>query len=88
MCLRAAPPTPRLRGEARQVALLQCAACVALCPCHVAPPAPFSAHPPLSFLPVQLSSEHMTAIASRNAAHPVLPVLASATNSGRIHVYR
>ncbi|KAL4441841.1 hypothetical protein ABPG77_003757 [Micractinium sp. CCAP 211/92] len=37
----------------------------------------------------QLSSEHMTAIASRNAVHPAgLPVLASATNSGRIHVYR
>lgn len=39
--------------------------------------------------PLQLSSEHMTAIASRNAVHPAgLPVLASATNSGRIHVYR
>ena len=37
---------------------------------------------------LQLSSEHMTAIASRNAAHPALPVLASATNSGRIHIYR
>ena len=37
---------------------------------------------------LQLSSEHMTAIASRNAAHPALPVLACATNSGRIHIYR
>ncbi|EFN57084.1 hypothetical protein CHLNCDRAFT_143861 [Chlorella variabilis] len=36
----------------------------------------------------QLHSEHMTAIASRNAVHPALPVLACATNSGRIHVYR
>lgn len=37
---------------------------------------------------LQLHSEHMTAIASRNAVHPALPVLACATNSGRIHVYR
>ena len=37
---------------------------------------------------LQLHSESMTAIASRNVAHPVLPVLAAATNSGRIHVYR
>ncbi|KAI3434695.1 hypothetical protein D9Q98_002758 [Chlorella vulgaris] len=36
----------------------------------------------------QLHSDHMTAIASRNAVHPQLPVLASATNSGRIHIYR
>jgi hypothetical protein len=39
-------------------------------------------------LAAQLSSERMTAIASRNAAHPALPVLAAATNSGRLHVYR
>lgn len=30
----------------------------------------------------------MTAIPSRNAVHPHLPVLAAATNSGRIHIYR
>ncbi|KAI7843657.1 hypothetical protein COHA_002559 [Chlorella ohadii] len=36
----------------------------------------------------QLSSPFMTAIPSRNAVHPRLPVLAAATNSGRIHIYR
>lgn len=40
------------------------------------------------FLSPQLSSEHMTAIPSRNVAHPALPVLAAATNSGRIHAFR
>lgn len=35
-----------------------------------------------------LSSEHMTAIASRNAFHPTLPVMVAATNSGRLHIYR
>lgn len=39
-------------------------------------------------LAAQLSSGAMTAIPSRNAVHPVLPVLAAATNSGRIHIYR
>lgn len=39
-------------------------------------------------LRAQLHSDHMTAIASRNAVHPMLPVLASATNSGRVHIYR
>lgn len=38
--------------------------------------------------PLQLGSEFMTAIPSRNVTHPVLPVLAAATNSGRIHIYR
>lgn len=37
---------------------------------------------------LQLSSPFMTAIPSRNAVHPHLPVLAAATNSGRIHIYR
>ena len=36
----------------------------------------------------QLSSEAITAIPSRNAAHTALPVLAAATNSGRVHIYR
>lgn len=35
-----------------------------------------------------LSSEHMTAIPSRMAAHPSQPVLVAATSSGRCHVYR
>jgi len=43
---------------------------------------------PLMLPLLQLSSERMTAIASRSAVHPVLPVLASATNSGRVHLYR
>lgn len=34
------------------------------------------------------SSEHLTAIPSRNAAHPTLPVLACGTNSGRVHILR
>lgn len=36
----------------------------------------------------QLHGEAMTAIPSRNVAHPSLPVLAAATNSGRVHIYR
>lgn len=36
----------------------------------------------------QLSAEVMTAIPSRNTFHPNLPVLAAATNSGRLHIYR
>ena len=39
-------------------------------------------------LAAQLSGEAMTAIASRTACHPALPVLAGATNSGRLHIYR
>lgn len=34
------------------------------------------------------SPELMTAIPSRIAAHPSLPVLVGATNSGRLHVWR
>lgn len=34
------------------------------------------------------SSEDLTAIPSRNAAHPTLPVLACGTNSGRLHIFR
>ena len=33
-------------------------------------------------------SEYMTAIPSRNAAHPSVAAIACATNSGRIHIYR
>jgi WD40 repeat protein len=33
-------------------------------------------------------SEHLTAIPSRNMAHPRLPVLACGTNSGRVHILR
>jgi len=36
----------------------------------------------------QLHSEYMTAIAARNCVHPLLPIVASATASGRIHVFR
>jgi WD40 repeat protein len=36
----------------------------------------------------QLHSEYMTAIAARNCVHPRLPIVASATASGRIHVFR
>lgn len=36
----------------------------------------------------QLSSEWMTAIAARNCVHPMLPILASATASGRVHIFR
>ena len=39
-------------------------------------------------LSAQLSGEGMTAIAARNAVHPSLPAIASATASGRVHVYR
>ena len=35
-----------------------------------------------------LSSEHMTAIPSRNACHQGGTVVAAATNSGRVHIYR
>lgn len=35
-----------------------------------------------------LSSELMTAIPSRCAVHASLPLLATATASGRMHVYR
>ncbi|KAK9868093.1 hypothetical protein WJX84_011731 [Apatococcus fuscideae] len=35
-----------------------------------------------------MNSEHMTAIASRNAVHPFLPALAAGTASGRVHIYR
>ena len=35
-----------------------------------------------------LSSEHMTAIPSRNAVHKSGAALACATNSGRVHIYR
>ena len=33
-------------------------------------------------------AELMTAIPSRVCAHPLLPVLAAATSSGRVHVWR
>ena len=33
-------------------------------------------------------SELLTAIPSRNAAHPHAPAVACATNSGRIHIFR
>ena len=36
----------------------------------------------------QLHSEYMTAIAARNCVHPLMPIVASATASGRIHVFR
>lgn len=36
----------------------------------------------------QLSSEWMTAIGSRNCVHATLPILASATASGRVHIFR
>lgn len=39
-------------------------------------------------LVAQLSGEGMTAIAARNCCHPALPVIASATASGRAHIYR
>lgn len=52
----------------------------ATCPAFLPPPCPLASP--------QLHSDHMTAIPSRNVAHPALPVLAAATNSGRIHVYR
>ena len=32
--------------------------------------------------------EHMTAIPSRNACHQGGTVVAAATNSGRVHIYR
>ncbi|GIL58489.1 hypothetical protein Vafri_13620 [Volvox africanus] len=35
-----------------------------------------------------LASEHMTAIPSRVACHPILPVVVAATSSGRCHVWR
>ncbi|PNH10915.1 WD repeat domain-containing protein [Tetrabaena socialis] len=35
-----------------------------------------------------LSSEHLTAIPSRAAPHPLLPALVAATSSGRCHVWR
>ncbi|GLI61161.1 hypothetical protein VaNZ11_003447 [Volvox africanus] len=35
-----------------------------------------------------LVSEHMTAIPSRVACHPILPVVVAATSSGRCHVWR
>lgn len=35
-----------------------------------------------------LGSEFMTAIPSRLTAHPHLPVIAAATSSGRVHVFR
>lgn len=34
------------------------------------------------------TSDHMTAIPSRLAVHPELPLLAAATSSGRVHVWR
>lgn len=37
---------------------------------------------------VQLTHELMTAIPSRCCVHPQLSVLAAATGSGRVHVYR
>jgi len=37
---------------------------------------------------IQLHGEYMTAIAARNCCHPSLPLLASGTASGRLHVYR
>lgn len=37
---------------------------------------------------VQLQGEGMTAIPTRNAVHPNLPVVCGATGSGRCHVYR
>lgn len=36
----------------------------------------------------RLSSELLTAIPPRVAPHPWLPVLAAATGSGRVHVFR
>ncbi|KAL6785517.1 hypothetical protein ACKKBF_B00595 [Auxenochlorella protothecoides x Auxenochlorella symbiontica] len=39
-------------------------------------------------LSTQLRSEDMTAIPSRNLVHPSVEVLAAATSSGRIHLYR
>eukprot|EP00890_Picochlorum_soloecismus_P002433 jgi/Picsp_1/3190/NSC_06030-R1_wd repeat-containing protein 76-like len=36
----------------------------------------------------QLHSEYMTAIAAGNCVHPLLPIVASATASGRAHVFR
>ena len=35
-----------------------------------------------------LSSEIMTAIPSRNAVHPSLPLICAGTNSGRLHIWR
>ena len=37
---------------------------------------------------VAMNSEYMTAIASRNVVHPVVPALAAGTASGRVHIYR
>jgi WD40 repeat protein len=39
-------------------------------------------------LATQLSSEWMSAIPARNAVHPAIPVMASGTASGRVHVFR
>lgn len=39
-------------------------------------------------LTTQLSSEWMSAIPSRNSVHPTLPVIASGTASGRVHIFR
>ena len=35
-----------------------------------------------------LSSDFMTAIPSRKAVHPFLPIICAATNSGRLHVFK
>lgn len=35
-----------------------------------------------------LSSESMTAIASRMCVHSSIPAVAAATGSGRVHIYR
>ena len=36
----------------------------------------------------ECADEKMTAIPARNAMHPRLPIIASGTNSGRIHIWR
>eukprot|EP00198_Chlamydomonas_reinhardtii_P010358 XP_001699695.1 predicted protein [Chlamydomonas reinhardtii] len=47
-----------------------------------------SADPAGGQLLATLSSEYMTAIPSRAAPHPHLPVVAAATSSGRCHIWR
>ena len=37
---------------------------------------------------VSLRDDLLTAIPSRNAAHPTRPVIAAGTNSGRVHIFR
>ena len=89
VCVCSRPPAVRFNGNPRRnVWHVHAARCMAQVLCGSMKREVMAYDSGMGRRLFALSSEIMTAIPSRNAVHPSLPLICAGTNSGRLHIWR